>query len=127
MQAVTWLTISGAFVLGVALSIMGSIKLELGRRLGIGETRTGTLLSVQQLSLIPLMLLSGLLLDRVGIRFMMLAGCLLIGAAMYTFTASVQYRTTTFAVMLLGMGIACLSPATIVLMPQAFFENQLGA
>ena len=39
MQAVTWLTISGAFVLGVVLTLLGSIKLELGRRLGIGDTR----------------------------------------------------------------------------------------
>ena len=127
MHAVTWLTISGAFVLGVALSFMGSIKLELGRRLQIGETRTGALLSILQFTLIPLMLLSGLLLDRLGIKVMIFAGSVLTWFAIYTFTASTQFRTTTMAVVLLGMGIACLSPATIVLMPQAFFPDQLGA
>jgi MFS family permease len=128
MHAVTWLTIAGAFVLGMVLSLLGSIKLELGRRLKIGETRTGGLLSVLHLTLIPLMLLGGLLLDRLGIRFMILAGCLFTGAALYTFTASYEYRWTVAAVALLGAGAACLSPATIVLMPDAFFgSDHVGA
>src|SRR5205085_11276149 len=89
---------------------------------------TGGLLSVLHLTLIPLMLLGGLLLDRLGIRFMILAGCFFTGAALYTFTASYEYRWTIAAVALLGAGAACLSPATIVLMPDAFFgKDHVGA
>jgi fucose permease len=127
MHAVTWLTISGAFVLGVVLSLLGSIKLELSRRLGIGDTRTGALVAVLHVTLIPLMLISGVLLDWFGIRLMIFAGCIFTWAALYTFTLGTHYRTVIIAVVLLGVGAACLSPATIVLMPQAFFEGHLGA
>ncbi len=127
MQAVTWLTIASAFVLGMALSLLGSIKLDLGRRLKIGETRTGYLLSVLHLTLIPFMVLGGLLLDRLGVSLMIAAGSVFICLALITFAWTERYGSAIAAVFLLGVGAACMSPATIVLMPQAFFEERLGA
>jgi fucose permease len=127
MQAVTWLTIASAFVLGMALSLLGSIKLDLGRRLKIGDTRTGYLLSVLHLTLIPFMVLSGLLLDRLGVSLMIAAGSVFICLALITFAWTERYGSAIAAVFLLGVGAACMSPATIVLMPQAFFEERLGA
>jgi len=127
MQAITWLTISSAFVLGMVLALLGSIKLELGRRLNMSETRTGTLLSVLHLTLIPLMLIGGVLLDRLGPSTMIAIGSLFVCLALYTFTAGTRYGTMLAAVVLLGIGAGCMSPATIWLMPHAFFPDKLGA
>jgi MFS family permease len=129
MQSVTWLTILGAFVLGMVLALLGSFKLALARRLGIGETRVGGLVSAFNLALIPLMLLSGLLLDELGPRIVLVAGCIIACVALFTITLRSDYRWALGAVLLLGIGAACISVATIVLMPKAFFgqDSHLAA
>ena len=90
MHAVTWLTISGAFVLGMVLTLLGSIKFTLARTLGISESRMGWLVSALHLALIPLMLLSGLLLDAVGPLPLLIAGCIIACLAMQVFTVQTQ-------------------------------------
>ncbi len=73
------------------------------------------------------MVLGGLLLDRLGVSLMIAAGSVFICLALITFAWTERYGSAIAAVFLLGVGAACMSPATIVLMPQAFFEERLGA
>ena len=70
-------TVTGAFVVGMLLALLGSIKLPLAQRLGIDETRVGLLLSALTLALIPMMLVSGLLIDKWGAEGVLTGGCLL--------------------------------------------------
>src|SRR5437660_8018282 len=59
-------TISAAFVFGMVLALLGSLKLALAKRLNLGEGRVGFMLSALNAALIPMMILTGWLIDRFG-------------------------------------------------------------
>ena len=56
----TAVTVSAAFVFGMVLALLGSLKLSLSKRLNLGEGRIGVLLSAFNFALMPMMLLTGL-------------------------------------------------------------------
>ena len=121
MQAVTWLTITGTFVVGVVLALLGSMKLDLAKRLDISETRFGGLVSALHLALAPAMLLSGILVDRLGLQGVLIVGSLNTALAVWSFAAARSYARALVSVVVLGCGAACVSVATTVLMPEVFF------
>jgi fucose permease len=123
IHAVTVVTITGAFVFGMVLALVGSLKLSLAKRLGIGEARVGGLLSALHLAFIPMMLLSGLLIDRFDVRLVLVLGCVLTAGAFYALTVRETYSAALLAMLLAGVGAACVSTACVVLMPRAFFEG----
>jgi fucose permease len=123
ISGVTVVTITGAFVFGMVLALVGSLKLSLAKRIGIGETRVGGLLSALNLAFIPMMLLSGLLIDKFDVRLVLVLGCLLTAAAFYALTLKKTYSAALLAMLLTGAGAACVSTASVVLMPRAFFEG----
>jgi fucose permease len=126
IHGVTIVTITGACVFGMVLALVGSLKLVLAKRLGIDETRTGGLLSALHLAFIPAMLLSGVLIDRVDVRLVLVGGCLLTALAFYGLTLGSTYQGALGALLLAGVGAACVSTACVVLMPHAFFEGTDG-
>src|SRR5262245_47430386 len=69
-------TVAGAFVAGIVIALLGSIKLPLAQRLGIDETRVGWLLAAMNVALIPMMLVGGILVDKWGVKGVLLAGSL---------------------------------------------------
>ncbi|HJT75862.1 MAG TPA: MFS transporter, partial [Gemmataceae bacterium] len=115
--------IAGAFVFGMLLTLLGSIKLALAKRLGIGEGRVGGLLAALNLALIPMMLLSGFLLDRVGARGVMALGSLLAALALFSLSLRKTYGWALVSVLVAGLGGACLSSSSMVLMQPAFFPS----
>jgi len=123
LQAVTGVTISAAVVFGMVLALLGSIKLELARRLNLGEGRIGGLLSALYLALIPTMLLSGLMIDRLGVRSVLLLGSLLTSVGIVSMSFSPTYWRAFAAVLLAGIGAGAVSAAAIVMMPLSFFEH----
>ncbi len=66
--AATVMTVSGAFVVGLVLALLGSIKLNLTKHLQLGQRGVAGLFAVLNLALIPSMLASGVLIDRFGVR-----------------------------------------------------------
>jgi fucose permease len=124
---VTAVTISGAFAFGTVLSLLGSIKLPLAKRLQIDEAHAGGLLSALNLALIPMMLLSGLLIDRWGVKSVLMLGSLVTALALFSLAVGQTYRWALVAVLLVGVGGAGLSTGSVVLMPQAFFPDQAAA
>src|SRR5579862_7490097 len=62
--AVTVVTISAAFVFGMVLALLGSLKLALAKRMNLGEGRIGFLLSALNFALMPMMILTGMLIDN---------------------------------------------------------------
>jgi fucose permease len=129
-QPVTAVAISGAFVFGIVLALLGSIKLSLAKRLQISETQVGLLLSALNLALAPMMLLSGILIDQWGVRPVMILGSFLVCVAVYGLTLRRTFLWAVAAILLVGLGAACVSTASVVLMPRAFYDGRpdtLGA
>jgi fucose permease len=120
-SAVTAVTISAAFVFGMVLALLGSLKLALAKRLALNERSIAGLLSALNLALIPMMLLTGLLIDRLGVRPVLVLGSLVTAAAIFSLSLQPTYRKTFAAILLAGLGGAALSTGSTVLMPQAFF------
>jgi fucose permease len=116
-------TIAGAFTFGMILALLGSIKLPLAQRLGIDEARIGGLLSALNLALIPMMLISGMLVDKLGVRWMLIVGSLGAGLAVFALAMSRTYAGCLYAILLAGAGGALLSTGAIKLMPNAFSDN----
>ncbi len=116
-------TVTGAFVFGMVLALLGSVKLALAKRLEIGEARVGGLLSALHFALIPMMPLSGILLDRFGVRAVLVAGCVVAALGLYGLTVRQGYAWAAAAIVLTGVGAACVSTSCVVLMPRAFFDG----
>src|SRR5689334_17931793 len=76
-------TIASAFLFGMILALLGSIKLPLAQRLGIDEARVGGLLATLNLALIPMMLVSGILIDKVGVQGVLFVGSLMTALAFF--------------------------------------------
>jgi fucose permease len=120
MSGLQAVTITSAFVFGTVLALLGSIKLPLAKRLGIDDARVGGLLSALNLALMPMMFLSGVLIDRVGVRAMLIAGCLVTALAIFGLTYRPSYRWALAAIVLVGVGGAFVCTGSVVLMPYAF-------
>jgi MFS family permease len=114
-------TISAAFVFGMVLALLGSLKLALAKRLNLGEGRVGFLLSALNLAVIPLMLLAGYLIDLLGVRLVLMLGSLITAVAVGTLGMRRTYGRAFGSLLLAGLGSAGLSTAAVVLMPHAFF------
>lgn len=127
LNAVTPLTICGAFVFGIVLALIGSLKLTLMRKLELRETHVGALLSVLNLSLLPMMMIAGVLLDDFGARIVMLIGSLVTALGLYFAGLSVSLTQTAGSILVVGAGSAFLSVGSVVLMESAFYPDHLSA
>src|SRR5260370_29424051 len=103
------------------MALHGSIKRAIAKRFQMDESRVGALLSVLNLALIPTMLLSGFLLDHWGVKPVMVLGAVLTALALLGFLVGNSYRGALLCIAVLGLGGACVSTSSIVLMPRAFF------
>src|SRR5438132_4587503 len=122
-------TIASAFLCGVILALLGSIKLPLAERLAIDEAKVGGLLAAFNLALIPLMLLVGMLIDQpwLGLKGVLALGFLLSGLAIFGLGMSATYFRALGSLLVLGAGFACLSTVAFKLMLHAFFNVRNAA
>jgi fucose permease len=120
LSSIAAATCSAAFVFGMLLALLGGLKLKLAERLQIGEGRIGGLLAALNLALIPMMLLSGVLIDVLGVRVVLVAGALLAAIAVFSLALRTSYSAALVCVLVLGAAAACLSTGSVVLMPYAF-------
>ena len=127
MSSVMLVTISAAFVFGMVLALLGSLKLSLAKRLNLGEGRIGVLLSAFNFTLMPMMLLTGLLIDRYGVRWVLIGASCLTAIAVVSLGIKPTYQRALFGTLLAGLGSAGLSTASIVLMPKAFYFSMREA
>ncbi len=120
LSSVAAVTCTAAFVFGLLLALLGAVKLKLAERLQIGEGRVGGLLAALNFALIPMMLVSGLLIDALGVRAVLICGALLASVAVFSLALRRSYLAVLACVLALGAGAACVSTASVVLMPVAF-------
>ncbi|HEV3262691.1 MAG TPA: MFS transporter [Gemmataceae bacterium] len=126
-QELAPLTIATSLIFGMTVALTGSIKAPLAKRLDISEDRVGGLLAVFNLALIPLVLAAGLVIDRLGIKEVLMLGSLLAALGTFALATGLSFRGCQYAILVLGAGASCLNAAAIVLMPQAFFELREAA
>jgi fucose permease len=127
MQAVTAAAIGGAFVCGLALALLGSLKLALARQGQVAEGRVRSLFAALNLALVPMMLLAGVVIDRWGPRGVILASSVLLALGLLALSVRPAPGRAFAALLVAGLGGAGLSIATTVLMPRAFFPAEPAA
>lgn len=121
LRPVTEVTLSAAFVFGMVLALLGSLKLSLAKTLNLGEGRVGALLSAFNLALLPMMLLSGVLIDLHGAQLVLMISAGATALGLFALSTRPNVTGAFGAILLTGLGAAGLSTASIVLMPAAFF------
>ena len=70
-------TIACLLFTGMGLALLGSVKLELARKLKIDETQVGGLVSLFGFTMIPVILTVGFLTDLVGQQVILVGGTVL--------------------------------------------------
>ena len=70
-----------------------------------------------------MMLVTGYLIDTLGVSVVLIVGSLVTSAAIFTLSMSLTYRRAFVAVLFIGLGLAAVGTATVVIMPLAFFPR----
>ena len=120
LSSVSAVTCSAALIAGMVVALLGSLKLSLAQRLQISAARAEGLLAALNLALIPMILLSGLLLDWLSPRQILIGGALLLTCGLSSLTLHRTYLAALVSLLLIGLGTACLHVGSVVLMPIAF-------
>jgi fucose permease len=112
--------LSGTFFAGVLLALLRNLKGPLAAHLSTTEGRIGRLRAAFTLLLVPMMLVSGWLIDKWGPQTVLVAGSLLAGLGISLLDSSRTDRSALPGVLLTAGGAAGLTVASLVLLPQAF-------
>jgi fucose permease len=113
--------ISGSFVFGLALALLGGLKVLLAKHLRLTERRAASLFAVVNTALIPMVLLGGVLLDRCGERVLLLGGPVALALGLVLLGPGSSEGRALWAVLLAALGASVLGTAALVLAPRAFF------
>jgi fucose permease len=119
--------ITGAFVFGMILVMLTSVRPALAKRLILSEGRTDWLIASFNLALIPMMLISGLAADHVGAQIVAIAGSIVSCGALFLLASSETFWRAQTAILLLGAGGAFLSTTSSILMSKAFYPHNEAA
>lgn len=122
-----WVTLSGAISFGLLLALPGRIKAALAKRLGMGEADAEPIFAAFKLTLIPTMLIAGLLIDSWGAHEVLILGSVLSAVGVFALSLGRSSRDSLFAVLLTGVGAACVGNSATVLMPRSLFPNSPAA
>jgi hypothetical protein len=112
--------VGGALVWGLTLALWASLK----QGLAVQPPAEGGLRLVARvlnISLIPMTLLCGVLIDRLGVRGVLIGGCAVLAVALLWLSMQPPWPRNLLAVLLAGLGGAAVSVSSLVLMPWAFF------
>lgn len=124
LQTVTAATLGGAVVFGMTLALLGRLKLALAERVHLGDGQIRRLLLALNIALIPLVLLSGVLLDIYGARPILVAGSAMLAVGLVSLSLRPSYPHAFVSLLLAGFGASSLGTASTVLMPHALFAAE---
>lgn len=112
---------------GIGVAILGTIKLELARRLQIDEAKIGGLISLFGFTMMPIILAAGFLTDLLdpeelmaGRRVGLIAGSIVFSISLFALAAASKYGYALLGVLLLSAGWSLLVNVGNVLTPAAF-------
>src|SRR5687768_12157631 len=114
------LMVAALLAMGMGIALLGSIKVDLARRLNIDEARVGGLISVFGFTIIPVVLSAGFVTDLFGREVVFVAGCLLMILSLAVLSQAKSYAQALVAVLALGAGWSAFVNVGNVLTPIAF-------
>src|SRR5437764_6040698 len=120
-------TLSSAFFAGVLLELLRNLAGPLAEHLGTTEGRIQRLRAAFSLLLVPMMLVTGLLIDKWGLQPVLIGGSLLAGLGITALEPSRTDRSALPGVLLTAAAAAALTTASLVLMPRAFAPRNVTA
>ncbi len=120
-----WIT--GLLASGMGVALLGSIKVPLTEKLGIGEDRVGGLISMFGFAMMPVVLFMGFASDLVDRKLVMVLGAALMVIAPMLLGKARTYAGAMTAVLLLSAGWSSLVNVLNVLMQPAFGGDQTYA
>ena len=103
---------AGMFVFGIAAALLGATLPLLSERLQIGLGRVGTLFLVMNAGMLASSFALGALQDRFGMKPPLVAGPVVVGAALLLVAGAGSYAQLLVAVALLGLGGSALNGAS---------------
>jgi fucose permease len=107
----TIVAITSVFGLGVAFSLLGSIKLRLTERLKIDDAQMGKLISTFMFSCLIFVLVAGLLRDKFGYQAVAILGFAAGALAVFLLGRAGSYGMAAGACLLLGIGAMFMNTA----------------
>src|SRR5574340_356132 len=110
-----WLSASayaGMFVFGLVMALLGAVLPLLSARIGFDVARAGNLFLAMNAAMLVTMLALGPLMDRFGKKPPMVAGPVVVAAAVAVLARAGSYPALVVAVILLGFGGGLLNGAT---------------
>ena len=110
--ALSWSAYAGMFVFGIVMALIGAILPALSGRLEFGLADIGTLFLAMNLAMLACSSFIGLAMDRFGMKPPLLAGPVLVAAALALIASAARFSALTPAVVLLGLGGGALNAAT---------------
>lgn len=125
MSYLTWVV--GLVACGMGVALLGSVKIALSEKLGIGEDRIGGLISMFGFSMMPVVLFMGFATDLVDKKLVMVAGAVLMVAAAVILGRARTYGAALVSVLLLSAGWSSLINVLNVLMQPALGGDQTYA
>jgi fucose permease len=120
----TLMQIAGLAVGGMCHALLGSVKVPLSRKLNIDEARVGGLVSVFGLTLIPMVLAAGFLVDSLGKQAVLAGGFILLIVSLAMLASLRTYSMALVAVLALGTGWSALVNVLNVTSPPAFLPPE---
>lgn len=125
-----WLSIAaycGMLIFGIVMALLGSILPLLSQRTQFDMAAAGGLFLVMNFCMLASMLSLGPLTDKFGKRPALVAGTLLVAAALFLLGGAGSYRDLLVCVLLLGAGGGALNGGTNVLIADLHSEPQRKA
>src|SRR5688572_16051126 len=119
-RMLTLMQVAALVVGGMCHALLGSVKVPLARKLKIDEARVGGLVSVFGLTLIPMVIAAGFLVDSLGKQVVLAGGFILLIVSLSMLAGLRTYRTAMIAVLALGTGWSALVNVLNVTSPPAF-------
>ncbi|MCI0458678.1 MAG: hypothetical protein L0Z62_17105 [Gemmataceae bacterium] len=116
-------TISSLLFAGVLLALVPSLQAQLAEHLKTTTKRIDRLQRSFTLALVPMMLVSGLLIDKCGPLPVLIAGGLLAALGVTALEPSRSERSVLPAVLMTSAATSALLLAGLVLCPQAFYPR----
>jgi FHS family glucose/mannose:H+ symporter-like MFS transporter len=127
MSLTSLIAVFAVFTFGMVVVFPGSIKLRLAQRLSMTDTHIGRLIMAWQVSTMLGTLLVGPLLDRFGHRLLLVAGFLIVAAAIGLFASARSAPTAFVAAIVLGLGGSCVNAGGNTLLPTLNQGNPAAA
>lgn len=115
------------FTFGTIVALLGSIKLKLVPQIRGDDLQFGKIVSVLQITMVIMAILTGILRDNVGYQWVIVLGGLLSAAAIFLIGSSTSTASVAMACVLLGIGAQFVNIAGNTLLPTLFQDPAAGS